>query len=70
MGWLDWFNDSSGGETSSKIEKNSNGSKDTHYIRTKDNTREGDKDNHSHVMIREDSDGSKTAHGFHGISKK
>ena len=32
MGWLDWFNDSSGGETNSKTEKNSNGSKDTHYI--------------------------------------
>jgi hypothetical protein len=69
MSWSDWCKDSSGGKVSEKVEKSSDGSKDTHYIRTSDDTRSGSKDNHSHVMVREKADGSSTAHGFHGIRK-
>lgn len=69
MGWSGWAKDSTGGETNTKTEKDTNGNTDTHYLRTSDNSREGDRDNHSHVMVRENADGSKTAHGFHGIKK-
>jgi len=69
MGWFGWSKDSSGGETNVKVEKHSDGATDTHYIRTSDNTRTGDKDNHSHSMVRERSDGGKSGHGFHGIKK-
>lgn len=69
MGWSDWFNDDSGGQVKEKVVE-SESSKDTHFLRTEDHTRTGDRENHSHVMVRENSSGTKTAHAFHGIEKK
>lgn len=65
--WSDWFNDQTGpGEVSQKTETGSDNSKTEHYLRTEDNAKSGSRNDHSHVVVHEKSDGSKTAHG-HGI---
>ncbi len=69
MGWSNWFKDSSGGEVKEKVEKHSDGAKDTHFLRTEDRVGRGDKENHSHSMIREKLDGTKSGHSFHGHKK-
>jgi hypothetical protein len=65
MGWGKWFNDSTGpGEVKEKTERHADGTTDKHYLRTADHVRSTDKENHTHVFVRERPDGSKSAHGF------
>ncbi|MBI5139151.1 hypothetical protein HZA26_00870 [Candidatus Nomurabacteria bacterium] len=72
MGWSDWFKDSSGGEVSEKVTKDSSGGTKTDYLRTEDNAKSGSHKDHSHVVVREKSDGTKTAssHGIRGGRQK
>jgi len=66
MGWSDWFKDSSGpGEVKEKHESTSE-RESTHYLRTEDNAKSGSRNDHSHVVVHHNSDGSSSAHG-HGI---
>ena len=66
MGWSNWFSDN-GDSVSEKTDTHDDGTVDTHYLRS---SSDGDKDDHSHVMVRENSSGSKTGHLFHGSKKK
>lgn len=67
MGWTDWFKDPTGpGKVSEKITTESDGTRKTEYVRTEDNTKKGDKGDHSHIRVYEKPDGTKSAHA-HGI---
>jgi len=72
MGWSDWFSDSSGGKVSEKVSTDSHGNTKTEYLRTEDNAKSGSKNDHSHVVVRESANGSKSAsgHGIRGGSRK
>jgi hypothetical protein len=65
MGWTGWFKDDTGGDSNEKITTDSGYTK-TEILRTEDNAKVGSRNDHSHVIIREKPDGSKTASG-HGI---
>ncbi|HRH22529.1 MAG TPA: hypothetical protein PLB51_00855 [Candidatus Paceibacterota bacterium] len=67
MGWGNWFRDPTGpGEVKEKVEKHQDGSRTSHTLRTEDNAKVGSRNDHSHVIVHERSDGTKSAHG-HGI---
>jgi hypothetical protein len=66
MGWFGWGSDSSGGEVNEKVDSDSAGNTKTEYLRTEDNAKEGSRNDHSHIVVRESSSGSKSASG-HGI---
>ena len=57
MGWRSWFRDK-GDDVKEKTVRTSEG-KETHWLRSKD----GDKENHSHVVVKEKDSGHKSAHG-------
>ena len=67
MGWSGWSKDSLGpGEVNTKESVTSDGTRESHTMRTADNAKTGSRDDHSHVVVRETSDGTTSAHG-HGI---
>lgn len=74
MGWSDWFKDSSGsGEVKEKTERHSDGGSTHHTMRTEDDAKSGDKNDHSHIIVNERSDGSTKsahAHGIRGGTRK
>lgn len=66
MGWTGWSKDSSGGETNEKVTSDKSGGTKTEFLRTEDNAKTGSRNDHSHVVVRENANGNKTASG-HGI---
>jgi hypothetical protein len=66
MGWLGWSKESDGTETNEKHVEKPDGSKETHFL----STRDGSRSDHSHVVINERADGRKTAHAYPVKSKR
>ena len=74
MGWSDWFSDDSGpGEVAEKVTSTDDGGTRTEYLRTEDYAKEGDRDDHSHIVVQTDSDGHTewaSGHGIYGGDRK
>jgi hypothetical protein len=58
MGWTGWTQNDNGSVSNEKVTEYSDGSSKTEYL----NTTGGSKENHTHVIITEKSDGTKSAH--------
>lgn len=68
MGWFGWIIDKATGvSTNTKVEHGSDGSKVTHHLTTAGG---GSRSNHSHVVVKERSDGRKVAHCYPQKNKR
>lgn len=62
-----WKDDPTGpGKVTEKTVSHADGTTEKHTLRTEDNAKTGDKNDHSHVIETEHPSGRSTAHG-HGI---
>ena len=57
MGWLNWLKNDNGSESKVKVETESDGGTKTHYLSTEGGSRQ----DHTHIIVRESKDGSKSA---------
>lgn len=60
MPWKNWVSNENGSESRVKVERESDGGSTTHFL----NTGGGSRENHTHVVVKEDKDGGKVAHCY------